>query len=124
MAELGLVDPFLAPPAFRATLEDELELTLDARTAGRPTRIGYLVVAPGPPGEQAVLAVPQLLDDEQVQQQQEDLALALVLGTLLGLVAAIYLAGFAARRLAKPVAALREAAIAVGRRSEERRVGK
>jgi len=117
MAELGLVDPFLAPPAFRATLEDELELTLDARTAGRPTRIGYLVVAPGPPGEQAVLAVPQLLDDERVQQQQEDLALALVLGTLVGLVGATYLAGLAARRLGKPVAALREAAIAVGRGS-------
>ena len=118
MAELGLVDPFLAPAAFRATLEDELELTMDARTAGRPTRVGYRVVAPGPPGEQAVLAVPQLLDDELVRQQQEDLALALVLGTLLGLVAAIYLAGVAARRLAKPVAALREAAIAVGRGSE------
>ncbi|HLQ60044.1 MAG TPA: ATP-binding protein [Gemmatimonadales bacterium] len=118
MAELGLVDPFLAPAAFRATLEDELELTMDARTAGRPTRIGYLVVAPGSPGEQAVLAVPQLLDDERVHQQQEDLALALVLGTVVGLVAAIYLAGLAARRLGKPVAALREAAIAVGRGSE------
>ncbi|HZE94276.1 MAG TPA: ATP-binding protein [Gemmatimonadales bacterium] len=118
LAELGLVDPFLAPAAFRAILEDELELTLDARTAGRPTRVGYLVVAPGPPGAQAVLAVPQLLDDERVQQQQEDLALALVLGTLAGLVAAIYLAGLAARGLAKPVAALREAAIAVGRGSE------
>ena len=114
MAELGLVDPLLAPPAFRATLEDETELTTDARTAGRPTRIGYLVVAPGPPGEQAVLAVPQLLDDERVRRQQENLALALLLGTLLGLAAAIYLAGVAARRLAKPVAALREAAIAVG----------
>ena len=115
MAELGLVDPFLAPAAFRVTLADELEVTLDARTAGRPTRIGYLVVAPGAPGEQAVLAAPQLLDDERVQRQQEDLALALVLGTLLGLVAAVYLAGLAARRLAKPVAALREAALAVGR---------
>jgi two-component system nitrogen regulation sensor histidine kinase NtrY len=80
--------------------------------------VGYLVVASGPPGEQAVLAAPQLLDDERVQQEQEDLALALVLGTLVGLVAAMYLAGFAARRLAKPVAALRDAALAVGRGSE------
>src|SRR5437773_3887214 len=118
MAELGLVDPFLAPPAFRATLEDELEITLDARTAGRPTRVGYRVVASGRPAEPAVAATPQLLDDERVRQQQEDLALALVLGTLVGLVAAIYLAGLAARRLAKPVAALRDAAIAVGRGSE------
>jgi signal transduction histidine kinase len=118
LAELGLVDPFLATRAFQATLADELELTMDARVAGRRTRIGYRVVGPGVPGEQAVLAVPRLLDDESVRQQQEDLALALVLGTVIGLLAAMYLAGFAARRLAKPVAALREAALAVGRGSE------
>ncbi|MGH7529777.1 MAG: sensor histidine kinase, partial [Gemmatimonadales bacterium] len=118
LAELGLVDPFLAPAAFLLTLQDEQELTTDARTAGRPTRIGYRVVTAGPPGEQVVLAAPQLLDDEGVRRQQEDLALVLVLGTLAGLFAAMYLAGLAARRLAKPVAALREAALAVGRGSE------
>ncbi len=118
MGELGLVDPFLTPPAFLLTLEDELELTTDARTAGRPTRVGYRVVATGPPGEQAILAAPQLLDDERVRRQQEDLALVLVLATLGGLVAAVYLAGLAARGLAKPVAALRAAALAVGRGSE------
>ena len=118
MGELGLVDPFLAPPAFLLTLEDELELTTDARTAGRPTRVGYRVVAAGPPGEQAILAAPQLLDDERVRRQQEDLALVLVLATLAGLFAAVYLAGLAAGGLAKPVAALRAAALAVGRGSE------
>ena len=118
LAELSLVDPFLTPPAYRMTLADELELTMDARTAGRRTRVGYRVVGTGPPGEQAVLAAPQLLDDERVREQQEDLVLGLVLGTLIGLVAAVYLAGFAARRLAEPVAALRAAALAVGRGSE------
>jgi len=118
LAQLGLVDPFLAPPAYRITLADELELTMDARTAGRPTRIGYRVVGSGPPGDQAVLAAPQLLDDQRVREQQEDLVLGLVLGTLLGLVAAVYLAGLAARRLAEPVAALRAAALAVGRGSD------
>ena len=118
LAELGLVDPFLAPEVFRGTLEDELETTIDARTGGRPTRVGFLVVAPGPPGEQGVLAVPQLLDDERIREQREDLTLGILLATLVGLVAAIYLAGLAARQLAKPVAALREAAIAVGRGSE------
>ena len=118
MGELGLVDPFLAPPAFLLTLEDELELTTDARTAGRPTRVGYRVVSGGPVGEQAILAAPQLVDDELVRRQQEDLALALVLATLAGLVAAVYLAGLAARGLATPVAALRDAALAVGRGSE------
>jgi signal transduction histidine kinase len=119
MSELGLVDPFLAPEAFlQLSLEDELELATDARTAGRPTRVGYRVVAAGTPREQAILAAPQLLDDERVRRQQENLALVLVLATLAGLGAAVYLAGLAARGLAMPVAALRDAALAVGRGSE------
>src|SRR6266542_4230903 len=46
LAELGLVDPFLASSAFQAISKDELELTTDARAAGRRTRIGYKVVGP------------------------------------------------------------------------------
>ncbi|HEY3279086.1 MAG TPA: ATP-binding protein [Gemmatimonadales bacterium] len=119
LGELGLVDPFLAPQAFvRLAFADEFELATDGRTAGRPTRVGYRVVAAGPPSAQAILAAPQLLDDELVRRQQEDLALVLVLATLAGLLAAVYLAGLAARGLAKPVAALREAALAVARGSE------
>jgi two-component system nitrogen regulation sensor histidine kinase NtrY len=116
LGELGLVNPLLAPDAFvRLALRDELELTIDGRTAGRSIRIGYLVVRSEAPEVQEVLAAPQLLDDERVRQQQEDLALVLILATLAGLVAAVYLAGLAARGLARPVAALREAAGAVGR---------
>src|SRR5258706_656194 len=118
LGELGLVDPFLAPQVFRGTLEDELETTIDARTGGRPTRVGFLVVAPGPPGEQAVLAVPQLLDDERVREQREDPLFGTLLAALVGLVAAISFAGLAARRLAKPVAALGAAAFAGGRGKE------
>ena len=116
LGELGLVDPFLAPDAFvRLALRDDLELTADGRTAGRSIRVGYLVVRSESPQGQEILAAPQLLDDERVRQQQEDLALALILATLAGLVAAVYLAGLAARGLARPVAALRDAAGAVGR---------
>jgi len=115
LAELGVVDPFLAPDAFvRLALRDELERTDDSRLAGRTIRVGYLVVSESSE-VQEVLAAPQLLDDERVRQQQEDLALALALATLAGLVAAVSLAGVAARGLARPVAALREAAGAVGR---------
>src|SRR5438552_4061774 len=116
LAELGVVDPFLAPDAFvRLALRDELERTDDSRLAGRTIRVGYLVVGSEAPQVQEVLAAPQLLDDERVRQQQEDLALGLALATLAGLVAALSLAGVAARGLARPVAALREAAGAVGR---------
>src|SRR5207237_8146623 len=116
LAELGVVDPFLAPDAFvRLALRDELERTDDSRLAGRTIRVGYLVVLSESPEVQEVLAAPQLLDDERVRQQQEDLALGLALATPAGLVAAVSLAGVAARGLARPVAALREAAGAVGR---------
>ena len=116
LGELGLADPFLASDAFvRLALQDELELTADGRTAGRSIRVGYLVVRSDSPEIQEILAAPQLLDDERVRQQQEDLALVLILATLAGLVAAVYLAGLTARGLARPVAALRDAAGAVGR---------
>src|SRR5438067_2043796 len=116
LAELGVVDPFLAADAFvRLALRDELERTDDSRVAGRTIRVGYLVVVSESPQVQEVLAAPQLLDDERVRQQQEDLALGLALATLAGLIAAVSLAGAAARGLARPVAALREAAGAVGR---------
>src|SRR5439155_294799 len=89
--------------------------TADGRTAGRPTRVGYRVVRAGPPQQQAILAAPQLLADERVRQQQEDLVVALILASVAGLAAAVCLAGLAGRGLARPVAALRDAAIAVGR---------
>src|SRR5581483_11020066 len=102
--ELGLVDPLLAPPVFeRLALEDELELTADARVAGRPVRVAYRTVPAGPRPGQAILAAPQLLDDESVRRQQEDLALALALATLAGLAAAVWLAGLAARGPARAV---------------------
>src|SRR5262245_14628482 len=115
-SELGLVDPLMSGDVFRrVALEDEVELTTDGRTAVRPIRIGYRVVAAGPPRQQLVLAAPQLLDDERVGRQQEDLALTVLFAACLGLAAALLLAGVAARGLARPVAALSDAAVAVGR---------
>src|SRR5947199_1670967 len=113
--ELGLADPFLAPAVFvRLALRDELEGSADGSTAGRPVRVGYRVVVAGAPRAQAILAAPQLVDDERVRQPLEDLTLALVLAILVGLVAAVTLAGVVARGLASPVAALRDAAVALG----------
>ncbi|HEX9703994.1 MAG TPA: ATP-binding protein [Gemmatimonadales bacterium] len=117
LAELGLVERLLTPLVYRRLVleDDEIELTADALTAGRPVRVGYRVVRVDPLGRRAVLAAAQLLDDERVRREQEDLAVALAVATLAGLVAAITLAGVAARALSQPVAALREAALAVGR---------
>ena len=113
--ELGLADPFLAPDVFvRLALRDELEVSADGSTAGRPVRVGYRVVLAGAPRAQAILAAPQLVDDERVRQPLEDLTFTLVLAILVGLVAAVALAGLVARGLARPVAALRDAAVALG----------
>jgi signal transduction histidine kinase len=114
LGELALVDPLLDPDVFRRlALEDELELTTDGRTAGRPIRVGYRLVSAGPEARN-VLAAPQLLDDERVRRQSEDLALVLLAASLAGLGAAVLLAGFVARSLARPVGALRDAATAIG----------
>src|SRR5205814_1575187 len=114
--ELGLADPFLAPDVFvRLALRDELEVSADGSTAGRPVRVGYRVVVAGAPRAQAILAAPQLVDDERVRQPLENLTFTLVLAILVGLVAAVALAGLGARGLARPVAALRDAAVALGR---------
>jgi signal transduction histidine kinase len=116
LGELGLVDAFLDPAVFaRLGFEDELELTADGQAAGRSLRVGYRVVRAGQPDRQAVLAAPRLLDDERVRRQQTDLALTLILGTMAGVAAALFLAARVARGLERPVAALREAAEAVGR---------
>src|SRR5438093_5848207 len=114
--ELGLADPFLAADVFvRLALRDELEVSADGSTAGRPVRVGDRVVLAGSPRAQAILAAPQLVDDERVRQPLEDLTFTLVLAILVGLVAAVALAGLVARGLARPVAALRDAAVALGR---------
>ena len=115
LTELGLVDAFLAPSVYRRlALEDELAVGGNGVIAGRAIRLGYRVVGAGSPTEQAVLAAPQLLDDEGLRGQRQDLALTALLATALGLVAAGVLAGLAARPLTRPVAALRDAALAVG----------
>jgi signal transduction histidine kinase len=116
LGELGLVDAFLDPAVFaRLGFEDELDLTIAGQAAGRSLRVGYRVVRAGPPDLQAVLAAPRLLDDERVRRQQTELALTLILGTIAGIAAALFLAARVARGLERPVSALREAAEAVGR---------
>jgi len=114
LAELGLIDPYLAPDVFLALAEDDaLEITTNATIGGRRTRVGYRSLGLLA-DDLAVLAAPRLVDVTDVQREQEDLAFGLLLVTLLGLGGAAGLAAVAARQLAKPVQSLRAAADAVG----------
>jgi len=112
---VGLIDPYLPPDVYRAlSVDDALELTATVPIAGRPTRVGYRSAGMGGEAPAGVLAGPRLLDDV-TSSGDADLAYALLLVTLLGLGSAAWLAGAAARSLARPVGALRSAAAAVGR---------
>jgi two-component system nitrogen regulation sensor histidine kinase NtrY len=115
LQQLGLVDAYLPPPVYeRLLIEDDLEATYDAVIGGRETHVGYRNVGSWR-GRPVVLGSPRLLDDAELVAERQDLALALTLATLGGLVAAAALAALAARGLSRPVHALRDAAVAIGR---------
>ena len=115
LSQLGLVDCYMPPDVYRQlSLRGELELTRDVAIAGQATRVGYRSLRGfGIPG--ATLAVPRLVDILDVLSDREDLLYLLALSTLIGLAAAVMLAGAAARSLAHPVRTLRTAAVAVGK---------
>jgi signal transduction histidine kinase len=116
LEDLGVISQLMDPRAFDAlALNGELEITQDGSIPQLAERIGYRVVAPGTPDEIGVLATPQLADDPSLRVRQLDLALVLLLTTLVGVAAALAGARVAARALSRPVSELRRSAIALGR---------
>jgi nitrogen fixation/metabolism regulation signal transduction histidine kinase len=61
----------------------------------------------------AVLATPARGDEFALDARREDLGVLLLFATMLGALAALWSSGLAARALARPVGALREAALAI-----------
>jgi len=115
LQQLGLVDAYLPPAVYEHLMvEHEEEYSSDAVIGGRETHVGYHSIGLWS-GRAVVLGSPRLLDDAELVEERESLALALTLVTLIGLVAAAGLAGLAARALARPVHMLRAAAVSVGR---------
>jgi signal transduction histidine kinase len=112
LADLGWIYPLADPNAFATlALHDEIEVTRRV-----PTMIaGYRVVEAGPPGGIGILGTLRRPTEVQLRESQTDLALVLLLATLLGLAAAVAGAQIAARTLARPVGELGRIAAAVGR---------
>lgn len=116
LIDLGIVTPLLDEAAYRTlALEGELETTRSVAGGELPGRIGYRVVQPGTAYDLGILATPQLAGGTGLAARQLDLALLLLLATVLGVAAAVLGAQRAARTLSRPVADLRAAALAVGR---------
>jgi signal transduction histidine kinase len=116
LEDLGVMPQLMDPVAFAAlALEGELEITRDGSIPRLRERVGYRVVQPGFPAGLGVLATPQLAEDASLAVRRLDLALVLLLATLVGVGAALAGAGRASRALSRPVAELRRSAIALGK---------
>ena len=110
LAPVGL---FL-PPDVALTLAPggSLTATSTVPVAGTNVLLSYLSTR-GARGERIVVAAPAVLEEETFNQRREDLVMLLLFGALTGVLAALWLSGLAARQFARPIGALRDAAVAV-----------
>ncbi len=116
LEDLGVMPQLMDPEAFGAlALEGEFEVTRDGSIPRLSERVGYRVVQPGVPAALGVLATPQLAEDASLAVRRLDLALVLLLATMVGVGAALAGAGRASRALSRPVAELRRSALALGK---------
>ncbi len=116
LEDLGVMPQLMDPEAYTAlALGGDLEITRDGSIPALAERVGYRVLQPGSPTDISVLATPQLADDSSLAVRQLDLALVLLLTTLIGVAAAVVGAQRASRALSRPVAELRRSALALGR---------
>ena len=115
LTDLGLVDLLVPGEVYRGLVwEDELEHAADQRATPTPTLVGFRLLSRSEGGRSVILAAPELLSDRSLRRREADLALAVLVAAVAGVLAALVLAGIAARALAEPLQQLRRAALAVG----------
>ena len=112
LAELGMIPPLVDANAWHALVLDG-EPFASSRETGSMRR-GFALAGNVRGGAPAILATVHEERDRELRDRQLDVALAFGLATLLGLVAASMAARLAARTLSRPVAELRDAALAFG----------
>ena len=100
---------------------DDVFATRRLRVGGRETLVGYrrlpLLDA------DAVLSAPARGDEFALDLRREDLGVLLLFVSALGALAAVWSSGIAARALARPVGALREAALAIASGQQDPSLG-
>ncbi len=131
LAPLGRLLPItLAETDFTS---DDLFTTRRLRIGGADALVGYrrfgrtmpatggVPVATG--GSEAVLVTPARGDEFALDARREDLGVLVLFATFLGALAAVWSSGVAARSLARPVGALREAALELAAGGESPQLG-
>ncbi|MEX2153754.1 MAG: ATP-binding protein [Gemmatimonadaceae bacterium] len=82
------------------------------RIGDAPTLFGYRTMELVP-GALGVLAAPARADELALGRRARDLGVLVLFATAIGALAALWLSGFAARQLARPIGSLRHAALAL-----------
>ncbi|HKG93982.1 MAG TPA: ATP-binding protein, partial [Gemmatimonadaceae bacterium] len=106
---------FLPAPVFlRLGLGEEVTARSVEHVGELDALFGYRAVpgAGGPEGR-LVLAAPARTNEVALDRRRRDLGVLVLFATALGALAALWLSGIAAREFARPIGALREAALAV-----------
>jgi nitrogen fixation/metabolism regulation signal transduction histidine kinase len=104
---------YLAVRQSREVYTSHLELV-----GGMQMLLGYRATD-GPGGEDLVVAAPAHGNEETVDQRRHDLGVLVLLATVIGAIAALWLSGIAARSLAQPIGRLRTAALAIAEGERE-----
>jgi len=118
-AELTPMGSLLRPDvALELGVAEEVSVTKAEPLAGATGMMGYRVL-PTAVAPNMVIAAPARVDDFALDRRRRDLGVLVLFASALGAAAALWLSAFAARQLARPIAALRGAARAVGRGETE-----
>jgi signal transduction histidine kinase len=94
------------------SLGGEVNASETLGVGGVPTLVGYRLTA-GPSGERDVLAAPARGGEALLERRRRDLGVLVMFATVLGAFGALWLSGFAARSLARPIGSLQSAALAI-----------
>jgi signal transduction histidine kinase len=112
---LGVLPPLMDPEAYHAIEIHGGEVASTRGPSGAvATRVGYRAVRLADYGG-GVLALPQTAADPMLGSRQLDLAMLLLLASLAGVGGSLLAARVSAKALSRPVAELRDAALAFGR---------
>ncbi len=115
LADLGLVDLLVPGPIYsRLAWRDEVEDAAPQQAAPAPTLVGYRLLSRADPAMPTIMASPEFLGDRSLRRREADLGTAVLVASVLGVLAALVLSAIAARTLARPIDRLRRAALGVG----------
>ena len=108
--------------ALTVSLGDEVASSARENVGGVPTLVGYRAAATGSISPRIVVATPARTDELALDRQRRDLGILVLFATAAGALAALWLSGSTARTLARPIDALRRAALAIAEGEREPRL--